>query len=145
MYIYIYTIHTYMQSRPWRPASRSRPIVAACRAGSQSRLRSAAYRSSSRATANLRTKVLDFRGFDSSIILMLRGGILVYIGNSPDVLSHGILVGIILVGRLGVRNWIEPPKPRTRPPNLRNAKCGDDHTLPLGRGSRLLRAREKYS
>ena len=25
-------------------------------------------------TANLRTKILDFRGFDSSIILILRGG-----------------------------------------------------------------------
>ena len=34
-------------------------------------------------TAKLRTKILDFRGFDSSIILLLRGGILMSIGNIP--------------------------------------------------------------
>ena len=33
---------------------------------------------------------------------MLRGGILISIGNSPEMLSQAILVGIILVGRLGV-------------------------------------------
>ena len=35
-------------------------------------------------TANLRTKSLDFRGFDSSIILMLKGGIPRPIGNFPE-------------------------------------------------------------
>ena len=47
-------------------------------------------------TANLRTstKILDFRGFDSSI-LILRGGIPRSKGNSPESLSQGILVGII--------------------------------------------------
>ena len=53
-------------------------------------------------TANLRTKILDFRGFDSSRILILRGRIFMSMGNFPDVLSQRILVGIILVGRLGV-------------------------------------------
>ena len=53
-------------------------------------------------TANLHTNILDFRGFDSSIILILRSGITRTIGNSPEVLSQAILVGIILVGRLGV-------------------------------------------
>ena len=53
-------------------------------------------------TVNLRTKILDFRGFDSSIISMLRGGILMPTGNFPESLSQAILVGIILVGRLGV-------------------------------------------
>ena len=53
-------------------------------------------------TATLRTKILDFRGFDSSRILSLRGGILMSIGNFPEVLSQGILEEIILVGRLGV-------------------------------------------
>ena len=53
-------------------------------------------------TANLRAKILDFRGFDSSRILILRGGILMSIGNVPESLSQRILVGIILVGRLGV-------------------------------------------
>ena len=46
------------------------------------------------AMANLRTKFLDFRGLDSSIILSLR--------DLPESLSQGILVGIISVGRLGV-------------------------------------------
>ena len=55
------------------------------------------------ATANLRTKILDFGGFDSSRILILRGGILMSMGNSPGISSQGILVGTILVGRLGVR------------------------------------------
>ena len=52
--------------------------------------------------ANLRTKILDFRGFDSSRILSLRGGILTSIGNFLESLSRGILVVIVLVGRLGV-------------------------------------------
>ena len=58
--------------------------------------------SRSHPTANLRTKILDLRGFDSSIILILRCGILMSIGNFLEVLSQEILVGIILVGRLGV-------------------------------------------
>ena len=53
--------------------------------------------------ANLRTKILDFGGFDLSIILILRGGIPMPIGNSQESLSRQILVGIIVVGRLGVR------------------------------------------
>ena len=48
------------------------------------------------------TKILDFRGFDSSRILTLRGGILVSIGDVPESLSQAMLVGIMLVGRLGV-------------------------------------------
>ena len=43
---------------------------------------------SSTCTANLRTKILDFRGFDSSRILILRGGILISIGNFPESLSR---------------------------------------------------------
>ena len=54
--------------------------------------------------ANLRSNILDFRGFDSSRILIPGGGILMSIGNFPEILSQRILVGIILVGpgRLGV-------------------------------------------
>ena len=37
-----------------------------------------------RPTANLRTKILDFGVFDSSIILVLRVGILIPIGNIPE-------------------------------------------------------------
>ena len=54
-------------------------------------------------TANLSTKISDFRGLDPSRILNSRGGILMSIGNSPESLSQAILAGIILVGRLGVR------------------------------------------
>ena len=53
-------------------------------------------------TANLRTKMLDFTGFDSSRTLVSRGGIPRPKGNFPESLSQAILVGIILVGRLGV-------------------------------------------
>ena len=52
-------------------------------------------------TANLCTKILDLRGFDSSIILILRGGILMSIRNFPEMLSQQIL-GMILLGRLGI-------------------------------------------
>ena len=34
--------------------------------------------------ATLRIKILDVREFDSSIILILRGGILVSVGNFPE-------------------------------------------------------------
>ena len=54
------------------------------------------------ATANLPTKIVDFRGFDSSVILILRGGILMSIGDFPESLTQAMLVGIMLVGRLGV-------------------------------------------
>ena len=58
----------------------------------------------SRNAANLRTKIVDFRGFDSSIISSSRGGILRSTGNFPESLSQQILVGMILVGRLAVFN-----------------------------------------
>ena len=41
-------------------------------------------------------------GLTSSRILILRGGILMSIGNFPEILSQAILAGIILVWRLGV-------------------------------------------
>ena len=57
-----------------------------------------------RRTANLRTNIMDFRGFDSSIILMLRGGIPWPMGNFLQSLSQAILVGIILVGRFDIQH-----------------------------------------
>ena len=51
---------------------------------------------------NLRTKVLDFGGFDSSRILISRGGIPRPLGNFRESLSQQTLEGIILAGRLGV-------------------------------------------
>ena len=53
-------------------------------------------------TANLRTEILDFSGFDSSIILILRGGIPRPMGNIPEFSSPGILVGTILAGIFGL-------------------------------------------
>ena len=54
-------------------------------------------------TANLHTKILDFGGFDSSRILILKGAIRMSKEHSPEILSQAILVGIFLVGRLGVK------------------------------------------
>ena len=51
--------------------------------------------------ADLRAKILAFGGFDSSIILISRGGIPRAIGNFPEIMSQRIFVWIILVGRLG--------------------------------------------
>ena len=55
----------------------------------------------------------DFRGFDSSRILSARGGILVSMGNFLEILSQQILVGIILVWRLGVHARRNPGKAGT--------------------------------
>ena len=53
-------------------------------------------------TANL-PNIVDFRGFDSSTILILRGGIPRPIGDFLESLSRAMLVGTMLVGRLGVK------------------------------------------
>ena len=45
---------------------------------------------------------MDFKGSDSNIISNIRGGILMSAGHFPESLSQAILVGIILVGKLGV-------------------------------------------
>ena len=85
-------------------------------------------------TANLRTKTLDFRGFDSSRILTLRSGIPMSIGNLLEIASRQILVGIILVGRLGavsvawgrLRDLVLPcPKeaPLEKKKRIRRQKC----------------------
>ena len=55
-----------------------------------------------RYTANLPTDNVDFRGFDSSIMLYFRGGIPRPIGDFPESLSLAMLVGVMLVGSLGV-------------------------------------------
>ena len=62
-----------------------------------------AARLSGRVTANLPTNIVDFGGFDSSIILILRGGIPRPIVNFPEGLSQAMLVGVMLVGGLGVQ------------------------------------------
>ena len=59
-------------------------------------------------TANLPTNIMDVRGFDSSIILSLRGGIPESIGDVPESLSQAFFVGIMLVGILGVTRVYKP-------------------------------------
>ena len=54
------------------------------------------------ATPTSPTNIVGFRGFDSSIILIYRGGIPRPIGDSPESLRPAMLVGTMLVGRLGV-------------------------------------------
>ena len=74
-------------------------------------------------TPNLPTNIVDFRGFDSSQISSLRGGILMSIGNSPESLSPAMLVGVMLVGGLGVARALAiasvsgrcPPAPGASP------------------------------
>ena len=55
------------------------------------------------ATPNLPTNIVDFRAFDSSTILTLRGGVLMSIRDFPESLTQAMLLGIVLVGRLGVQ------------------------------------------
>ena len=55
-------------------------------------------------TANLPTNIVDFRGLDPSRILNLRGGILMSVGDFLESLSQAMLVGIMLVGRLGAQH-----------------------------------------
>ena len=71
-----------------------------------------------RATASLRTKILDFRGFDSNIFLISRGGIPRPIGNFPESLSQRILVlrFLVLYG-----DWLYNP---------RCTSCGASHDSP---------------
>ena len=58
------------------------------------------------------TNTMDFRGFESSINLILRVGILMSIGDFPESLSQAILVGTMLVGGLGVPDRTRRPRPR---------------------------------
>ena len=48
-----------------------------------------------RRTANLRTKILHFRGFDSSVILILRGGILMSLRDNLSMEIRRNLTGVV--------------------------------------------------
>ena len=55
-------------------------------------------------TPNLPTNIVGFRGFDSSVVLILRGGIPRPTGNFPESLSQAMLVGCNVsreIGRTG--------------------------------------------
>ena len=81
--------------------SRCRKLTCSCR-GRTSVEEASRSGTASPHTAILRTNIMDFSGFDSSIILIIRGGTRMSIGDFPESLSQAILVGIMLVGRLGV-------------------------------------------
>ena len=54
------------------------------------------------------TESLDFRGFDSSRLLILKVGnshVRDFIGSLPESSNQGLLVGKLLVGGLGVRAY----------------------------------------
>ena len=53
-------------------------------------------------TPNLPTNIVGFSGFDSGITLIVRGGILMSIGDFSESLSRAMSVGVMLVGRFGV-------------------------------------------
>ena len=72
-------------------------------------------------TANLRTKIMDSGGSDSSTISILRGGTPRPTRNFLESSSQAILVGIMLVGRLGVYACVcmyTCPEPGETHPNL---------------------------
>ena len=52
-------------------------------------------------TANLRTNIMDVRGFDSSICLNLRGGIPRPKGDFPESLTQAMLVGCNVSREIG--------------------------------------------
>ena len=56
----------------------------------------------SHTTANLPTNIVNFRRFDSSTILCVRGEMFMSIGDFPECLSQAMLVGIMSLGRLCV-------------------------------------------
>ena len=66
-------------------------------------------------TPRLPTNIVDFGGVDSSVILILRGGIPRPIGDFPESLTQAMLVGVMLVGGLGVlvaTRKVSGPRPR---------------------------------
>ena len=112
IYIYIYThtyTHTYMYHvRVCYKCTRIVPTcthwgVQTCTARGNTTHIMYKIARASRGTPNLPTNIVDFRRFDSSTILMLRGEIFRPIGDFPESLSQPMLAGTMLVGRLGVR------------------------------------------
>ena len=53
-------------------------------------------------TPNLPTNIVGFKGLDPRMMSIQRGGVLTSVGNLPESLSQAMLVGTMLVGRLGV-------------------------------------------
>ena len=82
-------------------------------------------------TANVHTKILGFRGFDSSRISISRGGILLSAGNFPEMLSPRTLAWIIDPSRESGRgHWYAAKAVRAGLLELQNAAAS------AGRGIR---------
>ena len=95
IYIYIY-INKCMRPRrrPWTPTSWSPARTRSTRCSSGT-----THISYMSGMANPPTNIV---GFESSIIFIIRGAILMSIGDFLESLSQAMLVGIMLVGRLCV-------------------------------------------
>ena len=100
-------------------------------------------RTDSAPTPNLYANIVDFGGFDSSTILIWRGGISRPIGDFPESLRQAMLVGIMLVGKLGVwasyvglAAWKQTPI--VRPVNLSSEALFDKTTPKLTHLPKLL-------
>ena len=63
--------------------------------------------------------------WDHAYTLILKGGIFMSIGNSPEVLSRRIFVGTILVGRLGA----DPRRARRARPGVSGAEPSQHLTI----------------
>ena len=59
-------------------------------------------------TPNLPTNIVEFKGFDPNIILIIRGGILRPIGDLPESLSEAMLVGCNISREIGRSMKREP-------------------------------------
>ena len=123
IYIYIYThMYTYIHIYIYRERERYTHTSSHARHSGQRCSATPLYSASLRATSvaryctvqhraplcglgstvNPRTNIEGFRGFDSSIMLILRAGIHRPIGDFPETLSQAMQVGVMLVGGLGV-------------------------------------------
>ena len=128
IYIYIITyIHAYLA--PATGTERPSGISAAGRARWKPR------ESDEDDTPNLPTNIVDIRGFDSSMMLNLRGGILMSVGDFPESLSQAMLVGCNVSREIGCKTPAGPTA--TSPPPTRaccRSRCA-------GGSSRGLRGR----
>ena len=85
-------------------------------------------------TANPPTNIVDVQGFSSSTSLILKGGIPTpnrdFLGNFLESLTQAMLVGTMLVGRLGVSRCL---RSNSRPWNLSNSTTQIMSTARLAR------------
>ena len=106
--IYIY-IYIYMLFRRAVPSARLKPggcsaAPLSARPALEYGVRARSCTTENQDTTNLRTKILNFRGFDSSRVLVLRGWTSHARGEFPGKFESSKLSRDNLVGRSGVRH-----------------------------------------